>query len=90
MLITSFATAAEVVRTQRRTSRVLGQAGGRFGLLLVALVALMAAAPLILASLVSDAVLNSSPGPSWWRASTRPGPAGSRWWSGWPWPWRTS
>ena len=57
MLITSYAPTAEVLRIQRRTSRLTSKAGGKFGLLLVALVALMAAAPLILASPVSDAVL---------------------------------
>jgi hypothetical protein len=39
------------------TSRLLIAAGGKFGLLLVALVALMTVAPLIITSPVSDAVL---------------------------------
>ena len=41
----------------RWTSRLLSAAGGKFGLLLVALVALMGAAPLVLVSPGSDAVL---------------------------------
>jgi hypothetical protein len=57
MAITPSGPAPEVVGAERWTSRWLSAAGGKFGLLLVALVALMAAAPLITASPVSDAVL---------------------------------
>jgi hypothetical protein len=57
MTITPSGPAPEVVDAERWTSRWLGAAGGKFGLLLVALVALMAAAPLIIASPVANAVL---------------------------------
>ena len=57
MSSTSSATAPDVQATQRWIARSLGAAGGRFGLLLVALVALMAAAPLIVTRPMSDAVL---------------------------------
>ena len=57
MSSTSSATAPEAQATQRWMSRLPGAAGGRFGLLLVALVGLMAAAPLIVTRPMSDAVL---------------------------------
>jgi hypothetical protein len=57
MAITPSRPAPEVVESERWTSRFLSAAGGKFGLLLVALVALMGAAPLVLVSPGSDAVL---------------------------------
>ena len=59
MAITPSGPAPEAVGAERWTSRWLSATGGKFGLLLVALVALMAAAPLIIGigSSVSDAVL---------------------------------
>ena len=57
MAITPSRPAPEVVESERWTSGFLSAAGGKFGLLLVALVAPMAAAPLIIASPVSDDVL---------------------------------
>ena len=56
MVTTPSGPALAVSRAARWTSRLLGAVEGKFGLLLVALVALMGAAPLI-PSPVSDAVL---------------------------------
>jgi hypothetical protein len=50
-------TAPAVGRAARWTSRLLSAAEGKFGLLLVALVALMGGTPLIIARTASDAVL---------------------------------
>ena len=49
--------APTVVAAEHWTSRLLSTAGGKFGILLIALVALMAAAPLIIAGPVSNTVL---------------------------------
>jgi hypothetical protein len=57
MSITPSAPARDILGTQAWTSRLLRAAGGKFGLLLLALVALMAAAPLIIASPGSDVAL---------------------------------
>jgi hypothetical protein len=57
MAITTSGPAPEVAGAGGWSSRLLAAAGGKFGVLLVALVALMAAAPLIVAGPVSDAVL---------------------------------
>jgi len=57
MAITTSGPAPEVAGAGGWSSRLLAAAGGKFGVLLVALVALMAAAPLIVAGPVSDALL---------------------------------
>lgn len=57
MVTTPSGPAPAVGRAARWTSRLLSAAEGKFGLLLVALVALMGGAPLIIASPGSDAVL---------------------------------
>ncbi len=57
MAITPYESAPEVVGARRWKSQLLSAAGGKFGLLLIALVALMAAAPLIIPGPVSDVVL---------------------------------
>jgi hypothetical protein len=57
MVTTPSGPAPAVGRAARWTSRLLSAAEGKFGLLLVALVALMGGAPLIIARPASDAVL---------------------------------
>jgi hypothetical protein len=57
MATTPSGPAPAVGKVERWISRLLSAAEGKFGLLLVALVALMGAAPLIIASPASDAVL---------------------------------
>ena len=79
MALTPSGLAPAVGRAARWASRLLSAAAGKFGLLVAWLVALMGAAPLIPGRRRVTPCSRSSPGPCWWRASTRPGRVGSRW-----------
>ena len=90
MAITPSGPVPAVGGAARWTSRLLSAAEGKFGLLLLALVALMGAAPLVSARPASDAVLTLFTGAVLVASLHAARPGGKPVRSGSLWPWRTS